>query len=127
MICHYSGKTKEGITILNDIINKYSFKDLFHINIEVRLTLTYFYIQLKEFDLAENLIKSIYRKIKTEDLKDYSNVLDLIKFFNLEITPDSKDKNNTKKKDTLTLFLARNSVKFAILDNLLFDFKNKNL
>ncbi len=127
MICYYSGKTKEGISILNDIINQYSFKDLFHINIEVRLTLTYFYIQLKEFDLAENLIKSIYRKIKTEDLKDYSNALDLIKFFNLEITPDSKDKNNAKKKDALTLFLARNVGKFAILDHLLFDFKNKNL
>lgn len=127
MMCYYSGKTKDAITLLNDLINENSFKDFFHINIEVRLTLAYFYIQIKEYDLAENFTKSIYRKIKTEELNEYSNVLDLIKFFNLEITPDSKDKTNAKKKDALTLFIARNKGKYAILDHLLFDFKNKNL
>jgi len=127
MICYYSGKTKEAITILNDLINEHSFKDFFHINIEVRLTLAYFYIQIKDFDLAENFTKSIYRKIKSEELTEYSNELDLIKFFNLEITPDSTEKNNTKKKDALTLFIARNNGKYTILDHLLFDFKNKNL
>ncbi len=127
MICYYSGKTKDAIGILNDLINEHSFKDFFHINIEVRLTLAYFYIQLKDFDLAENFTKSIYRKIKTEELNEYANVLDLIKFFNLEITPDTSEKNNTKKKDALTLFIARNNGKYTILDHLLFDFKTKNL
>ena len=126
-VSYYSGKTKEAITLLNDLINEHSFKDYFHLNVEVRLTLAYFYIQAKDYELAENSIKSIYRKIKTEDLNEYANALDLIKFFNLEITPDSKDKSNSKKKDALTLFIARNKGKYAILDHLLFDFKNKNL
>lgn len=126
MVCYYSGKIKEAITILNDLLNTLSFKDLFHINTEIKLTLCFFYIQLKDFDVAENLIKSIYRKIKSEDeLNAYENVLDILKLLGFEINSDSKDKNQSKKKDTFTLFVARNSGKHAVLNHLLPELKKK--
>ena len=65
MLCYHSGKIREAITILNELLNTLSFKDLFHINTEIKLTLCFFYIQLKDFDVAENLMKSLYRKIKS--------------------------------------------------------------
>lgn len=123
---YYSGKTKEAISTLNDLLNTLSFKDLFHINTEIKLTLSYFYIQQKEFDVAENLTKSIYRKIKAEEeLSAYENVLDIIKLFGFEINSDSKDKNQAKKKDTFTLFAARNTGKHAVLNHLLPELKKK--
>lgn len=122
MISYYEGKTKESISILNDVINLYSFKDFFHINIEVKLTLSFFYIKIKDFDMADNLIKSIYRKIKSDKLECYENVLDVIKVLNLEIQSDSKG-NSAKKKDALTLFNARNTGKYAILEHLVPELK----
>ena len=56
MINYYGGKTKAAITGLNELINEFSFKDLFHINIEIKLTLCFLYIQIKDFDLAENIM-----------------------------------------------------------------------
>jgi hypothetical protein len=126
MRSYYSGKTKEAIGILNELLNTLSFKDLFHINTEIKLTLSYFYIQLKEFDMAENLTKSIYRKIKSEEeLSEYKNVLDVIKLFGLEMNPDSKDRGDSRKKDAFILFAARNTGKHAVLNHLLLDLKKK--
>jgi hypothetical protein len=122
MISYYEGKTKDAISILNEVINLYSFKDFFHINIEVKLTLAFFYIKAKDFDMADNLIKSIYRKIKTEKLDHYENVLDVIKVLNFEMQPDSKAAAS-KKKDAFTLFCARNPGKYAVLEFLIPELK----
>jgi hypothetical protein len=120
---YYLGKVKEAISLLNEVLNTLSFKDLFHISTEIKLTLSYFYIQQKEFDMAENLTKSIYRKIKSEEeLNGYKNVLDLIKLFSFEIN-DSDD--DAKKKDTFILFTARNTGKHAVLNHLLPELKKK--
>ncbi len=121
MISYYDGKIKEAISTLNEVINLYSFKDFFHINIEVKLTLAFFYIKAKDLDMADNLIKSIYRKIKSEKLDHYENVMDVIKFLNLEMQSDAK--SNPKKKDALTLFSARNTGKYAVLEYLLPELK----
>jgi len=118
ILLYYAGKTKEAINTLNSIINLYSFKDFFHINIEIKITLAYYYIQIKEYDLAENLLKNIYRKIKSEELNHYENVLDIIKVLNLELYPDKSDKTNAKRKDSYTLFNARNNGKCAVLNHL---------
>ena len=125
LLSYYSGKTKEAINTLNGIINLYSFKDFFHINIEIKITLAYYYIQIKEFDLAENLLKNIYRKIKSEELSQYDNVLDIIKVLNLELYPDKSEKGNAKKKDSYTLFAARNTGKHAVLNHLMPELKKK--
>lgn len=125
VLLHYAGRTKEGINTLNSIINLYSFKDFFHINIEIKLTLAYYYLQIKEFDLAENLLKNIYRKIKSEELNHYDNVLDIIKVLNIELYPDKSEKGGSKKKDSFTLFVARNTGKYAILNHLMPELKKK--
>jgi hypothetical protein len=125
LLSYYSGKTKEAINNLNSIINLYSFKDFFHINIEIKITLAYYYIQIKEFDLAENLLKNIYRKIKSEELSHYENVLDIIKVLNLELYPDKSEKGTSKKRDSFTLFVARNTGKYAVLNHLMPEFKKK--
>lgn len=126
MMCYYNGKTREAVAILNELLNTLSFKDLFHINTEIKLTLCFFYIQLKDFDVSENLVKSIYRKIKAEkELSVYENVLDVLKLFTFEINSDTKDKDQTKKKDTFTLFAARNTGKYAVLNHLLPELKKK--
>ncbi|HWY11443.1 MAG TPA: hypothetical protein VN026_08965, partial [Bacteroidia bacterium] len=127
VICYYTGKTKEAITLLNELVNLYSFKDFFHINIEIKLTLSFYYIRLKDFDVAENLLKSLYRKIKSEELSEYENVLDLIKLFTLEISSDSKDKNKSKTKDAFTLFMARNTGPRAVIQYLLPELKKIHL
>lgn len=121
MISYYEGKIKEAISTLNEVINLYSFKDFFHINIEVKLTLAFFYIKAGDMDMADNLAKSIYRKIKAEKLDHYENVMDVIKFLNLEIQSDAK--SNAKKKDALTLFCARNTGKYTVLEHLLPELK----
>lgn len=112
---YLKGKTKEAISSLNEIINLYSFKDFFHININVKLTLAFYYIEIKEYELAENLIKSIYRKIKSEKLSEYDNVLDFIKVLNSFI----EEKPFAKWKDAFELFIGRNNGKYQVLNHLI--------
>jgi len=127
MLSYYSGKTKEAINILNDIINSNSFKDYFHINLEIKLTLAFFYVIQKDFDLAENIIKSLSRKIKSEELEQYANVGDLIKLLNTEVGAGAAKRNDAKQKDLLTLFTARNTGEFEVLQHLQAELKMRYL
>lgn len=115
VINYLQGRLKEAVTALNGIINLYSFKDFFHININVKLSLAFYYIELKEYELAENLTKSIYRKIKSEKINDYDNVLDIIKVLNSEM----EGKAGAKIKDAFELFKARNKGNYAVLEHLM--------
>jgi tetratricopeptide (TPR) repeat protein len=123
MCAYHKGSYKEAASKLNEIINTNSFKDFFHINTEVKLTLAFVYIQMKEFDLADNLVKNIYRKIKSEELTGYSNVLDLIKVFNADIKNNGKV--TEKQRDDFVLFLARNNKESEILSHLVNELKKK--
>jgi len=119
---YYSGNYKEAINILNELINTHSFKDYFHINMEVKFTLAWYYIRAKEYDMAENLLKSIYKKIKADGLGQYSNALDLIKVFTADI--NQKDaRERVKQKDSFTLFLARNTGDCELLNHLIPELK----
>jgi len=124
MISYYRGKYKEACVKLNDVLNENSFKDYFHVNTDVKLTLAFIYIELKEYDLAENITKSIYRKIKTEKINNYSNVLDLIKVFESDIKLNDS-KITAKQKDDITLFSARNINECEILHHLHFELIKK--
>ncbi|MGZ3931735.1 MAG: hypothetical protein ACXVP0_10280, partial [Bacteroidia bacterium] len=104
MLSYYSGNTKEAVNTLNEIINLFSFKDYFHINMEIKLTLSYFYAMLNDYDLADTISKSIYRKLKSEELDQYANALDLIKVLNAMGAGGDHKKNMAKQKDALTLF-----------------------
>lgn len=123
MIAYHKGNYKEAAAKLNEIINTNSFKDYFHINTEVKLTLAFVYLQMKEYDLADNLLKNIYRKIKSDNLEGYTNVLDLIKVFNADIKNNGRP--GAKQKDDFVLFLARNNGDTGILSHLVNELKRK--
>jgi hypothetical protein len=86
--------------------------------------LAFIYIQLKEYDLADSIIKGIYRKIKTEKIENYANVLDLIKVFELDIK-QSNGKVSDKQKDSYMLFTARNKNGSEILKHLVYELNKK--
>ncbi len=110
-----NNQLKEATGSLNDVMNENSFKDFFHINLEIKLTQVFYYLQMGETDLAEGLIKSVYRKIKSEELREYDHVLELIKLYNFIL----EDKHSAKHSDQFTLFAARNKGTHAVLQHLL--------
>jgi hypothetical protein len=125
-LLYHSQKYKEASTHLNELLNLNSFKDLFHIHVEIKLFLIYLYILIKEYDLAESISINIYRKIKSEQLDQYANVLELIKVFGI----DTKQKNNkitSKQNDYFLLFLAKNVNESKLLPYLIVDLKNRYL
>ncbi len=124
MISFYAGKPKEAASRLNEILNINSFKDFFHINTDIKLSLAYFYLCLKEYDLADSILKNISRKIKSDGLEKYTNVIDLIKVFNEDIK-QGENKITAKQKDYFTLFLARNNGENKIISPLVYELKKK--
>ncbi len=66
---HFNRKSlKEAISSLNEVINTFSFKDYFHESINVKLTLAYFYLIAEDYDMVENTLKGITRKIKSREI-----------------------------------------------------------
>ena len=124
MLSYYEGKYKEASTRLNEILNINSFKDYFHINTEIKLTLVFIYLLLQEFDLADNILKNIYRKLKTEKLDQYTCLLDLIKVFGEDIKKQNT-RVTSKQKDHFTLFMARNTGENKLLQHLMFELNKK--
>ena len=123
MLSYYEKNYKEAASRLNEIINSNSFKDYFHINTDVKLTLAFIYLTVKEYDLADSILKNIYRKIKAEEMDNYTNVLDIIKIFNAEIKQNGKI--TAKQKDDFILFQARNSNENRLLAHLEYELKRK--
>lgn len=118
-------KYKDAISCLNEILNTISFKDSFHQNLNVKLTLAYFYIVIEDYDLVEIILIGISRKIKSEKLERYNHVLNLIKAFDIEINKNSSINSPTKKRDLVTLFLANNLKNNELLTHLIPELKRK--
>ncbi|MBL7884609.1 MAG: hypothetical protein JNL69_11105, partial [Bacteroidia bacterium] len=53
---YYIGETKEAITLLNKILDDSSFVNFSYMEFEIKLTLAFFYIKKKEYELAGNLL-----------------------------------------------------------------------
>jgi len=119
MILFSKGKPKESLHILNRILSDNSFKDYIHINLEIKLTLAYIYLTLQEFDLANNILKNMHRKIKTDHEAQYSAVFDLIKVFNTIISSGDLNAKNEKQNDHMALFVNRNKGKYQLIDYLI--------
>ncbi len=126
MRCYHTGHIKDAIALLNGTINENSFKDYFHMNMEIKFTLLFFYIHIQEYDIADSMLKSIYRKIKSEAMDNYVNALDLVKVFTLDIAQNDA-KKAAKQRDAFTLFLARNNGEYALLPHLQAELKKKYL
>ncbi len=124
MVNFYKGNLKEAATILNTLLNENTFKDYFHIITDIKLTLAYIYLQMNVYDLVENILKSIVRKIKAEKNDNYKNVLTLVKIFEYELKNNNK-KTTSKQKDDFIIFLGRNKDNYAILKHLIFELSKK--
>lgn len=123
LVYYYNGKIKEAIGVLNSLLNNISLKDLHFINIEIKLTLAYFYIKRKEYDLAEMVLKSASRKIKTDKLQSFTYVNNLIKLMLLEIGAKTKQ-TAAQQSDLLTLFLSKNK-NIGLFDHLNYELSNQ--
>ena len=121
---YFNHRTKDAISMVNSILNTNSFKDYFHIQIELKLCLAYFYLSSKEFDMADHIIKNLARKIKNEKLLRYQNVLDLIKLFS-SLIKEGSTRIQPKHADLLTLFIARNKNENKVLECLSYELKSK--
>ncbi|MBL7919308.1 MAG: hypothetical protein JNJ40_03275 [Bacteroidia bacterium] len=110
---------KEAVNCLNTILNNFSFKDFFHESINVKLTLAYFYLVQKDYDLVEISLKSISRKIKSDQIEKYYHVLHLIKIFELEMNQTGNSKASLKSKDLFILFTANNKKGNEVLPHLI--------
>lgn len=123
----YKKDYKSAIARLFELQNEFVFKDYFFAFLNIKLTLTYFYIITGELDKAQACIKILSRRLKTEDLVGYSHVPYLLKAFDIEINKEKTPKSMIKKRDLLTLFLASNSKlnSFEVLSHLIPEFKRK--
>ena len=124
MSFYYKKQYKESAAVLNHILNENSFKDYFHISTEIKLNLAYLYILLRDFELADNMLKNIQRKIKSEKLENYNNVLDLIRVFSTDIK-NGGSKFDARQQDNYLLFIGRNRRDKRILGHLLFELNKR--
>jgi hypothetical protein len=108
MIHYYDHNYKEAAVTFNSLLNMNSFKDYFHITVDIKLSLAFLYLLLKEYDMAANLLNNLSRKIKTDGMDEYQHANDLIKVFQTEMKGDS-EKLRSKMKDSFELYKARNN------------------
>lgn len=124
MIFYHSGKYKEAAGRLNRLLNENSFKNYFHIQIDIKLSLSFIYLSAKEFHLAELTLKGIIRKLKLDKINNYPHVEALLKLFEFELKhPGIKPGN--KQKDFFILFMARNKDELLIAKHILFELEKK--
>lgn len=126
MTHYHTNAIKKGITELNNLLTLFTLKDYFHIVMEIKFTLAFFYLKTNDLDNSESVITSIYRKIKSEKLISYSNALDLVKFFNTFYLNKGSDLNR-KRQEALLLFMARNTGQFKLLQHLHSELRNQYL
>ncbi len=118
-ISHYfKGKIKSSINILNDILNEVSFKNYFHIETDIKLTLAYLYIQQKDLDMAENLLKSLTRKLAGLKVTNLRNVKEAIKIFTLMMNDSGSSSGRAKIQKSIEQFNFYNFSEKKILAHL---------
>ncbi|MBN8694679.1 MAG: hypothetical protein J0L69_15905 [Bacteroidetes bacterium] len=98
---YFSGKVKNSITLLNDLLNEVSFKNYFTVETEIKLTLAYLYILQDDIEMADNTLKGLSRKVASLGNDGLKNVKEAIKL--MYLISDGLDKKNSlaKYKDTL--------------------------
>jgi len=70
----YSEKYDKSIDILNELLNDISLRNYTHADIEIKLFLALLYSMTNEYNLAENLLRSVSRKVLELKDIDYENV-----------------------------------------------------
>jgi hypothetical protein len=112
----YKGEYKRAAVLLNEMLNNFSLRELFHITLEVKLMLIFANLQADRQEQAESLLANLSRKLKA-DHPAYENVIHLFKVFQTQLK-SGKDKRSTLA-DHYILFEARNKGKTEVLRGLL--------
>ena len=102
----------DAIKLLVDVQNEFVLKNYFHQYVNIKLTLVYFYIVTNELDKAsvnlKSITKAIIRKKGLTQSDDYNHLSYLQKTFDLLINKDDTERNVSKQKDNVMLFIANN-------------------
>jgi hypothetical protein len=115
---------KKAISLLNDVLNDSNLKECSHFSVEIKLALAFMYIEATELDLAENLLRSLTRKLKTPEMIQYGHAMHLIKVLAGDLkSPGSK--TTARQRDEFALFATRNSRDYEILSFMLPDLAKK--
>lgn len=116
MAYYLEGQTKKAITLLNNIINTYSLPNMFHMEVEVKLLLSYFLFKQKEYDMADGVLKKLMRKIKTDYKGQYIQVDYFARMMALDINKESTEKTAQRKREYRALFFSYNNDNHAVLE-----------
>ena len=116
-ICYfYNHNYKQAARTLNNLKNDVSFKNLPHIEMEIKLLLGLQYAKLKEEDMTLQLIKSVQRQIRNDESKDYNGAKMFIKVLNKIISGQGE-----KASDLLERYRINNIGEEAVLGYLKLD------
>jgi hypothetical protein len=105
----YAGKFKECSALINDILNTTSFKYMLNAELEIKLFLAYNYVMYNEFELATGIIRSLYRKIKSQNEYEYENAIAFSKVLLAIIDFDESEKMKQKIEKLIRQFQFENS------------------
>ena len=118
MVSYHSNDIKKSINILNDLLNTFSFKNYFHISMEIKFTLAFMYMKLNNFEMAKSVVMSINKKIQIDKLLHYANAIALVKLFAFQCKQKKSPESDKKQEELLFLFFARNQDGHALLSHL---------
>jgi hypothetical protein len=82
---YFNDKVKESIAALNSILNEISLVNFPFIELEIKLSLAFIYCSQTDYDMADNLLKSMSRKISGDKKPGYNNVKTFIKILTLKM------------------------------------------
>lgn len=93
---YYNNKVKESISSLNQLLNEISLVNFFFIELEIKLSLAYIYLMQKEYEQADNLLKSLTRKLNSDKKTNFNNAKLIIKILTMKMGSANQDVLNSK-------------------------------
>jgi hypothetical protein len=113
----YAKEHEEAIDILNDLMNNVSLRNYPHTEMEIKLFLALLYAMTNEYNLSENLLRSVTRKVQELSDVDYDNVKTMVKIIQSPMKARNKDME-TKVIQLRDKFNLLNQTNWSVLDYL---------
>jgi hypothetical protein len=108
----YNKKLAEATVILAELVNNLTLIDFLYIEIELKLTLAFFYFKQGEYQRSTELLKAVYRKVSKTS---YQNAKTFIQLLDLIMNGKTKTKD-VKVNKLIQEFRLQNTNKNRILD-----------
>lgn len=93
---YYNKKAKESISHLNKLLNEISLINFFFIELEIKLSLAYIYYTQNDYEQADNLLKSLIRKLNSDKKTNINNAKLIIKILTIKMSLTNTDVMNLK-------------------------------